>query len=791
VTVIVGVDGSGRTHRLRELAAGSGRPVVAVDDPGGPPAQLQQRLEAAVSDGAVLLVDDAHGMPAVLLAAVARAARQGLAVVVARRPSITSPELADLDEAAAAQGGVERLEPLDEARTAAVIRAATGRTATVEQAAAVRRATGGLPALIALVAVGEPGVAAAQPARGVNVAFTPSDGGKATFTPPPGLVARVQRQLTRLEPPAGEIARALAAGLRVPDEVLAAATGVEPAAVTAALRELHDAGLLAVGGELIPVLAAAIRADIPPAELRRVHAAVGRGLLAVGGDPVQAAEQLSSAGASTPEAYLAAAERLRFDDAEAAVGWFDRALAVGADPTAAVVGRAEAAALLGIPVDLDAVADSAEGRRRLALVHGAVAAHAGRPARAADALLAAAPPGPVLAVLSLVAVGRVDEARAAAVADAPPSLLRFAAAVLELGDPPASLPLFIEAAEALEQSTQDAVLPDTPHALGAIAAVTAGDVGTAERLLQGTGVGGPVAALRHRLLLAWARMRAGRLDTANAELPKLTELELTGRERTLAAAVSAGLARRTGDVARQRAAWAAAEPVLARQAFDLLQVEALEELLVAAARMREHDRVEATLAQLEEMLQRWHRPTAWAVALGWVRVQVAVVAEDAQAAATAAEELTALNATTRRQRAQAVAAAQWARVLAGDVDPDAVQSAGEELAAGQLPWEASRLVGAAAIRIGDATAARVLLERARELSGEGPGKSAARGQLSEREVDVARLVLAGRTHREIGAQLYVSPKTVEHHVARIRSKLGATSRAELQAALRRVLADEG
>ena len=49
---------------------------------------------------------------------------------------------------------------------------------------------------------------------------------------------------------------------------------------------------------------------------------------------------------------------------------------------------------------------------------------------------------------------------------------------------------------------------------------------------------------------------------------------------------------------------------------------------------------------------------------------------------------------------------------------------------------------------------------------------------------MARLVLAGRTHKEIGAQLYIAPKTVEHHVARIRTKLGATSRAEFVAALR-------
>jgi DNA-binding CsgD family transcriptional regulator len=51
------------------------------------------------------------------------------------------------------------------------------------------------------------------------------------------------------------------------------------------------------------------------------------------------------------------------------------------------------------------------------------------------------------------------------------------------------------------------------------------------------------------------------------------------------------------------------------------------------------------------------------------------------------------------------------------------------------------------------------------------------------------LVLAGSTHREIGAQLYISPKTVEHHVARIRSKLGANTRAELLAMLREMLGD--
>jgi DNA-binding NarL/FixJ family response regulator len=136
---------------------------------------------------------------------------------------------------------------------------------------------------------------------------------------------------------------------------------------------------------------------------------------------------------------------------------------------------------------------------------------------------------------------------------------------------------------------------------------------------------------------------------------------------------------------------------------------------------------------------------------------------------------------------------QWAAVLAGDVDEAAVTAAATALAEAELPWEASRLVGQAGIRAGDPAVARRLLERARELSGaeaaeQAPSGPAAAG-LSEREVEVSRLVLAGRTHREIGAQLYIAPKTVEHHVARIRAKLGATTRAEFVASLRHLLSE--
>ncbi|WP_245717422.1 response regulator transcription factor, partial [Nocardia jejuensis] len=56
--------------------------------------------------------------------------------------------------------------------------------------------------------------------------------------------------------------------------------------------------------------------------------------------------------------------------------------------------------------------------------------------------------------------------------------------------------------------------------------------------------------------------------------------------------------------------------------------------------------------------------------------------------------------------------------------------------------------------------------------------------LSEREREVAELVLLGLTYREIGGRLYISAKTVEHHVARIRRRIGAGSRSELLSMLR-------
>jgi two-component system, NarL family, response regulator NreC len=53
--------------------------------------------------------------------------------------------------------------------------------------------------------------------------------------------------------------------------------------------------------------------------------------------------------------------------------------------------------------------------------------------------------------------------------------------------------------------------------------------------------------------------------------------------------------------------------------------------------------------------------------------------------------------------------------------------------------------------------------------------------LTEREVEVLRLVALGHTNAEISEQLYLSVRTVESHRARIQHKAGRTTRAELVA----------
>ena len=54
-------------------------------------------------------------------------------------------------------------------------------------------------------------------------------------------------------------------------------------------------------------------------------------------------------------------------------------------------------------------------------------------------------------------------------------------------------------------------------------------------------------------------------------------------------------------------------------------------------------------------------------------------------------------------------------------------------------------------------------------------------QLTPQEVQIARVVAGGASNKEVAAQLFLSPRTIEFHLRHIYPKLGITSRAQLAA----------
>ena len=96
---------------------------------------------------------------------------------------------------------------------------------------------------------------------------------------------------------------------------------------------------------------------------------------------------------------------------------------------------------------------------------------------------------------------------------------------------------------------------------------------------------------------------------------------------------------------------------------------------------------------------------------------------------------------------------------------------------------AGTVAAAAAVR--DAAGLRIepLMERVLTAAASPPRSTATRApvleELTPREAEVLALLAAGRSDREIGAALGMSPKTASVHIGRIKGKLGASSRVDL------------
>jgi len=745
-----------------------------------------REVERACRDAGVeaTVVDDAHLLgDAELLALRSLVERGGSTVVVAYRPWPRSRALAALAES------LGRVRPplMPSAFTREQVRAVlppAGRAV----ADFVHHQTGGVPRFVARLA------------------------GLTSPEVPPEVIASFRADLDWLEPDVQKYLLAAEAGAALRLDLLAALLDRDVDAVGEVIEAGRATGLPAADGTLPPVVRTAVAALIRTDRRIAVRQRLAELQLRSGGPVLELVRPLLGTGAGGPAvsaAFQAAArEALPTDPALSA-----RLLAAVGTPTASLaVRRAAASAMSG---DLDAalrLADQvlsggdAEHRGAAAEVAAIALAHRGQLARSTE--LHRWSPSATSAAFAVV--GRVGTGRlpAGTLPDAPPTMLDGGASlmahgVLEsvTGSPTTALSTLVSATGLLEPAGRALLLPDSPAALAALVALHGGELPVAESVLEralSTSLGGALMVVRHRLLRAWVAMVRGDLGRARETLVALRKAgrPLEPRDWVFAVALEVGIARRTSDLATLKRTWEQACEAVLRHPVDLYTFLPLGEFAAAAARLRDQQRLAPHLAAARDLLRRLGDPPLWAVPLHWSGLHAAITAEEAAEAEEHAAALASCRDRSRYAAAISTAAESWLDVLAGEVDADRVEAAARGLHAAGQWWDAARLAGQAAIRTSDRQAMVRLLDCARLLQGRpaAAGRKpaaepvAAAGRLSDREREVAELVVAGMTYKQVGDRLFISAKTVEHHVARMRQRLGCASRAELLDQLRRTLA---
>jgi DNA-binding NarL/FixJ family response regulator len=183
-----------------------------------------------------------------------------------------------------------------------------------------------------------------------------------------------------------------------------------------------------------------------------------------------------------------------------------------------------------------------------------------------------------------------------------------------------------------------------------------------------------------------------------------------------------------------------------------------------------------------ESAQRWASVVQLPMAIAWADRAAAAVELATGDPVVAADQ--ALASAAAADGVGSPVEAALSRLLAGR----ALAQAGEgDRAVAELEGAARELEARGALRYRDEAERelRKLGHRIHRRTRAGQAKGTPLESLTQREQQVARLVVDRKTNPEIAAELFLSQKTVETHLRNIFRKLGVASRVELARAVER------
>ena len=580
------------------------------------------------------------------------------------------------------------------------------------------------------------------------------------------------------------------------------------------IAEAYAEGLVTDDGRPAPAIAAAVRATTPFARIVDVIEHAPRAALR--DDPLVATlDGLHDASAA--DVLVARARAEIHHDPELASALFERAISCGADPDPLALDRALSAWASGRLDDAGVLLDELQERPGTpgieADLAAAVWAERGLMSLADDTYRSRQPDDMGAAIrmrIAAVAAGRADESGSPATkapgSRRPPSALGVANELLDNGltatlgdDPDAGVAALQRASELYTASADASPYVELPAVIAATAAIGVGDPKCAQTIVEDAlhgGQGGASRRARLELWSSWVALQRERPADARAALARASATRpLTPRDDALAATITIGLARRYDDAAALAAEWDASRARVSRTEPDLFSLLSLSELVIAAARLGDAVSVQPAFDRALQIVAALGSPPIWSAPLHWAGIQRGILLNQPDALAPHARALVGAAPHNRLAARMAHAGKVWTSVLAGVVDADAVEGAARGLAVVGLAWDGARLAGHGASRSDDRKVMARLLACARELHPREPSHlddegqptplaDAGDGSLSEREREVAELVLQGKTYVEIGAAIFISPRTAEHHIAHIRRRLNATSRSDLLSKLR-------